>query len=535
MGLNIPPSDQNIQLSDIVTANATIARHGFLKKLSNVATEYMDGSGNFSTPVGGMASSGSAYEIIGGSAVATTNGTQLLSAYVTAQAATPQGAALATGNRYTIFLLPGVYDLGAGTLTLATEFIDIVGLSDDTGATWRSPAGESLTNEGDTVIKSTGPVVSITAAAPQDLTVENVCVKLTTAGASVAFGSPLGYGRNLKVVNVLIRETGGGTNPMTTNVGVSGTWIDVRHFDTGGLMFGASLGAAITVDGFFLRCKCVSGFGVPFSGALTVSGTFIDCEADGGSFGGGGSAATMSGTFIRCRYVLVTGSAGGMFGGTTGILSGTFIDCGAANAAWGATFTGLAIGCYGADPAGWNTTGNLSGKVIGCDFTTWKGVLPVNVADSATISNTVVETNFSINAPISPIAWKVGRAFRWEAWGKFSTDAVTPGTLTIRSKFGATVLRTTGARTLLGGATNAGWRASGVFVCRTLGGTVSTQLKLEIDSTGFIGDSITPSNGTVAINTAISNTFQLSAEWSVADTDNAITLENFIVIPEAGN
>lgn len=54
MGLQIPPSDQNIQLSDITTANATIARHGFLKKLSNVASEFLDGTGNYSTPAGAV-------------------------------------------------------------------------------------------------------------------------------------------------------------------------------------------------------------------------------------------------------------------------------------------------------------------------------------------------------------------------------------------------------------------------------------------------------------------------------------------------
>lgn len=40
-------------LSDITTNNATTGRHGYLKKLSNVATEYMDGTGNWSVPPGG--------------------------------------------------------------------------------------------------------------------------------------------------------------------------------------------------------------------------------------------------------------------------------------------------------------------------------------------------------------------------------------------------------------------------------------------------------------------------------------------------
>lgn len=40
-------------LADNTTGNATTGRHGYLKKLSNVATEYMDGTGAWSVPAGG--------------------------------------------------------------------------------------------------------------------------------------------------------------------------------------------------------------------------------------------------------------------------------------------------------------------------------------------------------------------------------------------------------------------------------------------------------------------------------------------------
>jgi hypothetical protein len=42
-----------LALTDITTNNASTAKHGFLKKLSNSATEYMDGTGSWSTPAGG--------------------------------------------------------------------------------------------------------------------------------------------------------------------------------------------------------------------------------------------------------------------------------------------------------------------------------------------------------------------------------------------------------------------------------------------------------------------------------------------------
>lgn len=43
--------ETNITLSDITTINASTTKHGLLKKLSNVATEYMDGTGNWSNPL----------------------------------------------------------------------------------------------------------------------------------------------------------------------------------------------------------------------------------------------------------------------------------------------------------------------------------------------------------------------------------------------------------------------------------------------------------------------------------------------------
>lgn len=51
--LATPDSDATLTTTDITTNNATTSKHGFLKKLSNSATEYMDGTGNWSTPAGG--------------------------------------------------------------------------------------------------------------------------------------------------------------------------------------------------------------------------------------------------------------------------------------------------------------------------------------------------------------------------------------------------------------------------------------------------------------------------------------------------
>ena len=45
--------EADLNLTDLTTANAAVGQHGLLKKLSNVATQFMDGTGNWSTPAGG--------------------------------------------------------------------------------------------------------------------------------------------------------------------------------------------------------------------------------------------------------------------------------------------------------------------------------------------------------------------------------------------------------------------------------------------------------------------------------------------------
>lgn len=45
-------SDATITTTDITTNDSSITKHGFLKKLSNVATEFMNGTGSWSAPVG---------------------------------------------------------------------------------------------------------------------------------------------------------------------------------------------------------------------------------------------------------------------------------------------------------------------------------------------------------------------------------------------------------------------------------------------------------------------------------------------------
>jgi hypothetical protein len=67
--------ESEITLADNTTNNASTTKHGFLKKLSNIATEYMDGTGNFSTPAGGT---GAVVQIVNTQTGAVATGTTVI-------------------------------------------------------------------------------------------------------------------------------------------------------------------------------------------------------------------------------------------------------------------------------------------------------------------------------------------------------------------------------------------------------------------------------------------------------------------------
>lgn len=282
---------------------------------------------------------GSAFTIVGGSANSTTNGTNLVNAYAAAKLATPQGAALSKNNRFTIFLLPGVYTLTGGALVMDTQFIDIVGLSTNSGSMHWTTGGFTALEAGDIQLQSTGNTLGLTAAANVDVTIANLA--LLSSGASGNYGyNPSVTGPQFKMRNVFIQNTAAQTNAgMAPDVSYDGFYEDVRCWNTSS--FASRVAGTSNAIGVFIRCKAAqTAFGGSNADGTNgqATGLFIDCEADGGSFG----RNVASGTFIRCRFVNVTGTVAGMFGhGSGGAASGIFLQCDGNNSA-----------CFGGGSAG---------------------------------------------------------------------------------------------------------------------------------------------------------------------------------------
>lgn len=262
-----------------------------------------------------------AVSVVGGSTNYETNGLNLIAAYTAAKLKTPHGFALNSTNHYTILLLPGKYRVTGGALVLDAEFIDLVGISANSGSRFYDAAvGVDF---GDTVIESSGDTITSSAPSDSDYTLQNLAVVTTTAG-NRAFQTTDNVRRKERIINVLFYNTSGIANQsMAENVHYEGTYVDVRAWNAGSFGYRSS-GADINASGLFERCKAGDfSFGVSLADTHgTASGTFIDCEADGVSFG----RLIASGIFLRCRYVATVGTAGVMFAANT-TRSGTFIDC----------------------------------------------------------------------------------------------------------------------------------------------------------------------------------------------------------------
>jgi hypothetical protein len=93
-------------LTDLTTNNATVTAHGFLKKLSNVATEFMNGQGNWAVPGGG-------------GTVTATGGPLTLNALVLGAGGTDTKALVSLGTTTTVLHgnAAGVPSFGPVTLT----------------------------------------------------------------------------------------------------------------------------------------------------------------------------------------------------------------------------------------------------------------------------------------------------------------------------------------------------------------------------------------------------------------------------------
>lgn len=151
-------------------------------------------------------------------------------------------------------------------------------------------------------------------------------------------------------------------------------------------------------------------------------------------------------------------------------------------------------------------------------------------ADKA-VTNTVTETSIvgtgtgSLTLPAS--FFVVGRTMKLIMSGVYSTVAVTGDTVTIKVKYGSTVIATVATTSLLAGASSLYWESELLITCRSTGasGTVMTSgaVRYQITTAGGVAQDIL-NNGaaTTTIDTTASSLFDITVTHSAANASNSV-------------
>lgn len=264
------------------------------------------------------------------------NGNNLLDAYRRAKTVTPNNSALSSSNRLGIILPPAIYDLGTKSLTLDTQYIDIIGSTNERN---KHHIKSDVTTVSSGTVRQTANDVKLI-----NLKIENI----GQTGLNFDDTDPAAYFPNTNLNNTYIENVEFIGNLAIANFGTysmrrsfyagivtySGTFINCvgGKFAFAGGDWGIASGTFIgctggdysfasqgTASGTFKNCTGGYGAFGGIGGIGYATGTFENCVGGGLSFGGGGSQA--SGTFINC--------VGGIesFGGGGGLVFGTFINC----------------------------------------------------------------------------------------------------------------------------------------------------------------------------------------------------------------
>jgi hypothetical protein len=259
------PTELELSTSDITTLNASTSKHGFLKKLNNDATYYMDGTGNWSIPVG--SGGGSGWALTGNSGITavtnflgTTDSKSLRFRTNNVEYAILDSLGLFSLNRYAIVDTVYGNTTSGGNLTLSS-----------------------------TSHATKGKIIFGTSAYDE----VNNRLGITTASPAALLDLSTGY----NVSNFTFRTGDFAVQPLASNNTIIGSNIYYNggwnRITNGNSAMGFQFNSAQTL-------AVVTGNG---SGTYTPTFAGKFDASDGGTFAGGGNGSNASGTYTG--YTLV--------------------------------------------------------------------------------------------------------------------------------------------------------------------------------------------------------------------------------------
>lgn len=180
-------------------------------------------------------------------------------------------------------------------------------------------------------------------------------------------------------------------------------------------------------------------------------------------------------------------------------------------------------------------------------FQQWTGLLVSAQVDGTAVANSTTETTLLPGQALytlpSNFLQYAGQALRVRAMGRISNIVTTPGTLTLRIKFGSIAVATSPAFALNTTAkTNVTWILDWDLTLRSVGSatTATFMHSGQWQSESVIGSPAAGSGGPSAhiipasapavgtgFNSTTSNIVDLTAQWSVANSGNTLQLHSY--------
>lgn len=260
------------------------------------------------------------------------NGVALLAAYTAAQTMEPGGNELSAKNRIVILLLPGIYDLGVKSFALTSDFIDVIGLSQNAKSVYitSSVRGAIDPDENSCTLLISAPT--------NDVVVKNIMLANTADNSAdpgdfdgpetyaealgYCFGEFAGSVSNLLVENIAFDSTVTASYPTAYYGQYAGTYRRISHTiyvngDQSNLF--ALMGDGCRISGIFEDIS-VQTFSSAIAGIIRMFSIADDSQETG--------AEAISGTFTRCSAKTnKTGSLIQVFGYGLSATISTFTDC----------------------------------------------------------------------------------------------------------------------------------------------------------------------------------------------------------------
>lgn len=155
-----------------------------------------------------------------------------------------------------------------------------------------------------------------------------------------------------------------------------------------------------------------------------------------------------------------------------------------------------------------------------------------SIPGSNTVSNSSLETEFSTTHTVNANTVTARAVLRIRLFGTYSTDASVAPTIRIQVKMGGNTILDTTAVTTVVGIDDRGWSVEGQCIFFSAGESANADAQglAQFATALTTGLSVNMVNtDEIGVDTTQDTDFTVSAQWNNADTDNTITLRQFVL------